>query len=80
MLGLRLTLADNRLPIYLFIPFSRLNSQTELTAAAPPVVGGRGVTILALDPVPESYFNSFFGLLEIPIPDPDPEKVDSLQL
>ena len=32
MLGLMLV-ADNRLPIYLF-PFSRLNSQTELTAAA----------------------------------------------
>ena len=61
MLGRRLTLADNRLPIYLFIPFSRLNSQTELTAAAttPPVVGSRGVTIPALDPAPEPDFNSF---------------------
>ena len=34
----------------------------------------RAVTIPALDPAPESDFNSFLGILAIPIPDLDAGK------
>ena len=37
-------------------------------------VGNRAVTIPALDPAPESDFNSFWGLIAILIEDPDPGK------
>ena len=36
--------------------------------------GTRVVTIPSLDPAPESDFNSFWDLMAIPIPNPDPGK------